>query len=121
MTDYLFQIVMAALVVAVWLEVVHVVRHLSRIEGHLRNIYHLAYYIYMQSAAVAGSATAEEEENEEKVKESCVLELVGRRGCVAIDEVVELCGVNKTFITHRLYRQKKVVKVDREGRVCPRE
>jgi hypothetical protein len=121
MTDYLFQIVIAALIIATWLEVGRAVRHLSRIEEHIRNIYHLTYYVYMQSAAVASSATAEEEENEEKVKESCVLELVGRRGCVAIDEVVELCGVNKTFITHKLYRQKKVVKVDREGRVCPRE
>jgi len=119
MMDYIFQVVMAALVVALWLEVGRVARQISRIEEHLRNIYYMAYYIYAQSAATA--AAAEHEEDEEKVKESCVLELVGKRGCVSIDEVVELCNVSKTFVTHRLYRQKKVVKVDREGRVCPRE
>jgi len=116
MIDYLFQIVIAALIIAVWLEVGRVMRSISKLEELLRNTYYVTYYIYQ-----ATQQSAEGEEDAEKVKESCVLELVGRRGCVAIDEVVELCGVNKTFITHRLYRQKKVVKVDREGRVCPRE
>jgi len=118
MTDYIFQIALVALVVAAWLEVGRVARQISRIEEHLRNIYYMTYYIYAQSAA---ATAAEHEEDEEKVKEGCVLELVGRRGCVSIDEVVELCGVSKTFVTHRLYRQRKVVRVDREGRVCPRE
>jgi hypothetical protein len=90
-------------------------RSISKLEELLRSTYYVTYYIYQ------ATQHAEEGEDAEKVKESCVLELVGRRGCVAIDEVVELCDVNKTFITHRLYRQKKVVKVDREGRVCPRE
>jgi hypothetical protein len=121
MTDYIFQIIIAALVVAVWLEVGRIARQVAKVEENLRNIYYLTYYIYTQTVTVASSDATEEVEDEEKVKESCVLELVGRRGCVSIDEVVELCGVNKTFVTHRLYRQKKVVRVDRGGRVCPRE
>lgn len=115
----IFQIVLAALVVAIWLEVGRIARQISKIEEHLRNIYYLTYYMY--ATALSATATTEEEGDEEKVKESCVLELVGKRGCVPLEEAVELCGVSKTFVTHRLYRQKKAVRVDREGRVCPRE
>ena len=128
--DFMFQIMLTALIIAVWIDVARLHRRLKKVEELLTYTYYAAYYAYYQTAS------KEREDNDEeaavvgdqvimgdadKVKESCVLELVNRRGCVAVDEAAALCNVSKSFIMNKLYRRRKVVKIDKDGRVCPRE
>ena len=125
--DFVFQIVLVALIIAVWIDVARLHRRLERLEELLTYTYSLAYYTYYQTgkeredndeeAAVVGDQVGDVD----KVKEACVLELVNRRGCVAVDEATALCNVSKSFIMNKLYRRRKVVKIDKDGRVCPRE
>jgi len=127
--DFIFQIVLVALIIAVWIDVARLHSRLRRLEELTTYTYYAAYYAYQ-------TASKEREDNDEeaavvgdqviigdadKVKESCVLELVNRRGCVAVDEAAALCNVSKSFIMNKLYRRRKVVKIDKDGRVCPRE
>jgi len=126
--DFIFQIVLVALIIAVWIDVARLHSRLRRLEELTTYTYYAAYYAYQ-------AASKEREDNDEeaavvgdevvlgdvdKVKESCVLELISRRGCVPIEEAAALCNVSKFFI-RQLCRKKKVAKIDREGRVCPRE
>jgi Ca2+/Na+ antiporter len=123
--DFLFQIAVVALIIAMWADVARLHRRLRRLEELMAYTYYAAYYVYHQTAVKErGSdeeaAAAGEEADADEVKTSCVLELISRRGCVGIEEVVELCGVSKSFVLNKLYRKMKVVRVDKEGRVCPR-
>jgi hypothetical protein len=120
MIDYIFQIAVVALIIAAWIDVARLHKKLRDVDAYVKYIYYMLYYQYY-SPVGGEEEEKEEEEGEgfEKVKESCVLELT-RRGCVGIEEVVELCGVSKSFIINKLYRKKKTVKIDKEGRVCPR-
>ena len=126
MTDFIFQIVLAALVVAVWIDVGRLHRRMRRLEELSAYTYSLAYYMYYRAGEEKEDDEAVVMGNEvilndvDKVKESCVLELLGRRGCVPIEEAAALCNVSKSFIMNKLYRRRKVVKIDKDGRVCPR-
>ena len=115
MIDYIFQIAVVALIVAVWADVAMLRKKLKDVDAYVKCIYYMLYYQHYR-----GGEEEKEEEDFEKVKESCVLELISRRGCVGIEEVVELCNVSKSFVLNKLYRKMKVVRVDKEGRVCPR-
>ena len=127
--DFIFQIVLVALIIAVWIDVARLHSRLRRLEELLTYTYSLAYYTYYQTGkeredndeevAVVGDEVVSGDVD--KVKEACVLELVNRRGCVAVDEAAALCNVSKSFIMNKLYRRRKVVKIDKDGRVCPRE
>jgi hypothetical protein len=120
--DFIFQIIIAALIIAVMADVARLHKKLRDVDAYVKYIYYMLYYQY-HSPPPRGGEEEEKEEGEEdsdKVKESCVLELISRRGCVHIDEVVELCGVSKSFVLNKLYRKRKTVKIDKEGRVCPR-
>ena len=130
MMDFVFQIALVALIIAVWIDVARLHRRLHRLEELMTYTYYAAYYAYYQTA----SKEREDDDEEvavvgdevvsgdvDKVKEACVLELVNRRGCVAVDEAAALCNVSKSFIMNKLYRRRKVVKIDKDGRVCPRE
>jgi hypothetical protein len=123
MIDYIFQIAIAALIIAAWADVARLHKKLRDVDAYVKYIYYMLYYQY-HSPPPRGGEEEEKEEDEgegfEKVKESCVLELISRRGCVGIEEVVELCGISKSFIINKLYRKKKTIKIDKEGRVCPR-
>ena len=127
--DFMFQIMLTALIVAMWIDVARLHRRLKKVEELLTYTYYAAYYAYYQTAS------KEREDNDEeaavvgdevvlgdadKVKESCVLELISRRGCVPIEEAAALCNVSKFFI-RKLARERKVVRLDRSGQVCPRE
>jgi len=126
--DFIFQIVLAALVVAVWIDVGRLHRRLRRLEELSMYTYSLAYYMYYQKeersapsaveAVVVGDEVAVGDAG--SVKESCVMEFVSRMGCVDIAELVERCGVTKSFILNKLYRLKKLVSVTKEGKVCPK-
>jgi len=48
------------------------------------------------------------------------MEVISTRGCVDINELIEECGVSKSFIMNKIYRLKKLVSVTREGKVCPK-
>jgi hypothetical protein len=124
--DFMFQIAVVALIIAVWADVARLHKKLKEIELQMHYIYSLLYYQYHSS--YYGDQSREEpsheevaEEDVDKVKEVCVVELVSKRGCVAMEEAVTLCGVSKSFIVNKLYRRKKLVKVDREYKtVCPK-
>jgi hypothetical protein len=120
--DFVFQIAVVALIIAVWADVARLHKKLRDVDAYVRYMYYMLYYQYHSQPPRGGEEEEKEEEGEDsdKVKESCVIELISRRGCVHIDEVVELCGVSKSFVLNKLYRKRKTVKVDREGRVCPR-
>jgi len=124
--DFIFQIVLAALVVAVWIDVGRLHRRLRRLEELSAYTYSLAYYTYYRSVDEKEEKDGEDAVGNEvvlgvdKVKESCILELISRRGCVDMEEAASLCNVSKFFI-RKLSREMKVVRLDREGRVCPRE
>jgi hypothetical protein len=122
--DFIFQIVLVALIAAIWIDMAKLHKKLNMIDAYIKYIYYMLYYqqytkqVYSQES---GEEVGEAGEDAEKLKESCVLELVGRRGCVEIDEVIELCGVSKSFIINKLHRKKKLVKVDKEYKtVCPK-
>ena len=129
MMDFVFQITLVALAFAVWIDVARMHRRLKKIEELLTYTYYAAYYAYHQAAGGEKEEKDEEDAvvvgNEvvlgdvDKVKESCILELVSRRGCVPMEEAASLCNVSKFFI--RKLSRMKVVRLDREGRVCPRE
>jgi len=127
MMDFVFQITLVALAFAVWIDVARMHRRLKKIEELLTYTYYAAYYAYHQAAG----GEKEEKDGEDavgndvvlgvdKVKESCVLELISRRGCMDMEEVAALCNTSKFFI-RKLARERKVVRLDRDGRVCPRE
>jgi hypothetical protein len=120
--DFLFQIAVAALIIAVWIDVARLHKKLIEVDAYVRHMYYMLYYQYHSPPPLGGEEEEKEEEGEDsdKVKESCVLELISRRGCMHIDEVVELCGVSKSFVLNKLYRKRKTVRIDKEGRVCPR-
>jgi hypothetical protein len=125
MIDFIYQILLAALIVAVWIDVSMLHRKMKEIDTQLKYIYYLLYYQYYSSYSQSQQEGAEQkeeaEEDKDAVKEACVVELVSRRGCVAMDEVVTLCGVSKSFVVNKLYRRRKVVKVDKEYKtVCPK-
>ncbi len=118
--EFIFQITLVALIIAVWADVARLHKKLREVDAYIRYMYYMLYYQHYAQTQNLEKEEDREEEDAEKIKESCVLELIGRRGCVAVEEVVELCGVSKSFILNKLYRRKKLVKVDKEGRVCPR-
>jgi hypothetical protein len=121
--DFIFQIAAAALMIAVWADVARLHKKLRELDAYVKYIYYMLYYQHYSPQPGGGEEEKEEEGDEDvdKAKESCVLELVSKRGCVNIEEAVELCGVSKSFIINRLYRKRKVVKVDREYKtVCPK-
>jgi len=103
-------------------------RRLRRLEELSAYTYSLTYYMYYR----AGGEKEEKDEEDavvvgndivlgvDKVKESCVLEIISRRGCMDMEEVAALCNTSKFFI-RKLARERKVVRLDRDGRVCPRE
>jgi hypothetical protein len=97
-------------------------KKLKDVDAYVRYAYYMLYYQYHSPPprGVGEGEKEEEDEDADKVKESCVLELISKRGCVDIEEVVELCGVSKSFVMNKLYRRKKTVRIDKEGRVCPR-
>jgi len=122
--EYIFQIVLAALVAAVWIDVARLHRKLQRLEELLAYTYSLAYYMYYRASPSAAESAAAGDEaavgDADTVKESCVMEIVSRMGCVDIAELVESCGVSKSFILNKMYRLKKLVSVTKEGKVCPK-
>jgi hypothetical protein len=119
--EFIFQIIVAALITAMWADVVRLHKKLREIDAYIKYMYYMIYYQHVHQDNEKEEGREEVEgEDADRVKESCVLELITRRGCVDMNDVVELCGVSKTFITNKLYRKKKVVKIDKEGRVCPR-
>jgi hypothetical protein len=122
MIDYIFQIIIVALIVAVWTDVAVLRKKLKDVDAYVRYAYYMLYYQYSRPPPRdAGEEEKEEEGGDaDKVKESCVLELISKRGCVDIEEVVELCDASKSFVMNKLYRKKKTVRIDKEGRVCPR-
>jgi len=117
--DFLFQIAVVALIIAVWADVARLHKKLREVDAYLKYIYSLLYYQYYAKPQEE-EERGEVEEGEDRVKEACVVELISRRGCVNIEEAVELCGVSKSYILNKLYRKRKVVRIDKEGRVCPR-
>jgi len=125
MIDFIYPMLLVALIVAVWIDVSMLHRKMKEVDAQLKYIYYLLYYQYYSSYSQSQQEGAEQkeeaEEDKDAVKEACVVELVSRRGCIAMDEVVTLCGASKSFIINKLYRKKKVVKVDREYKtVCPK-
>jgi hypothetical protein len=116
--DFLFQIAVVALIIAMWADVAMLRKKLKDVDVYVKYIYYMLYYQHYRGGE---EEKEEEEEDFEKVKEGCVLELVSKRGCVGVEEVIELCGVSKSFIINKLYRKRKVVKIDREYKtVCPK-
>jgi len=127
MIDFLYQILLVALIVAVWIDVSMLHRKMKEVDAQLKYIYYLLYYQYYSYVQIQkeqqeeADQKEEAEEDKEAVKEACVVELVSKRGCVAMEEVVTLCGVSKSFVVNKLYRRRKVVKVDKEYKtVCPK-
>jgi Ca2+/Na+ antiporter len=125
MIDFIYPILLVALIVAVWIDVSMLHRKMKEVDAQLKYIYYLLYYQYYSSYNQSQQEDVEQkeevEEDKDAVKEACVVELVNRRGCIAMEEVVTLCDTSKSFIINKLYRKKKVVKVDREYKtICPK-
>ena len=124
MMDFVFQIVLVTLIIAVWIDVARLHRRLERLEEFTRYIYSLAYYTYYSKEHVSPNVTESADEaavgDTDMVKESCVMEIVSRMGCVDMAELVERCGVSKSFILNKIYRLKKLVSMTKEGKVCPK-
>jgi Ca2+/Na+ antiporter len=124
--EFIYQVLLVALIVAMWIDVGRLHKRFKALEEYVSYVYYLLYYQYYSSYAQSREEHKEEEKEEaeddrDAVKEACVVELVGRRGCVAMEEVVTLCSVSKSFVINKLYRRKKLVKVDREYKtVCPK-
>ena len=124
--EFIYQVLLFALIIAMWVDVARLHKKLKEIEAQMQNIYYLLYYQYYSSYYDTQSREEPkqeeaEEDDVDKVKEACVVELVSKRGCVSMEEATTLCGVSKSFIVHKLYRKKKLVKVDREYKtVCPK-
>jgi hypothetical protein len=115
--EFIVHMTTAALIIAVWADVAKLHKKLREVDAYLKYVYSMLYY---QHYAKEEDERGEVEEGEDRVKEACVVELISRRGCVGIEEAVELCGVSKSYILNKLYRKRKVVRIDKEGRVCPR-
>jgi hypothetical protein len=130
MIGLISQIALIVIIAAAWMDIA---RRLKRFDELLRYTYSLAYHAYYSSSAPLPSPEAVEGtgevaavgseaavEDEDKVKEACVMELL-KRGCVDVQEVLDRCSVSKSFIINKLYRKSKSVGFADGGRkICPR-
>ena len=121
MIDYIFQIALVALVVAMWADVSRVHKKLKELDLYVRYMYYLLYYQYYGQAQQSREESGEpQEDSAAAAKESCVMELISKYGCMDINELIEKCGVSKSFIMNKIYRLKKLVSITKEGKVCPK-
>ncbi|MFZ8810484.1 MAG: hypothetical protein ACO2PN_20550 [Pyrobaculum sp.] len=124
--DFIYQMLLVALVAVLLIDMGRLHKKLNEINTQLQHLYYLLYYQYYSTYHHAAESQKELEKEEavdgdvDRVKEACIVELVSKRGCVAVEEVATLCNASKSFILNKLYRKRKVVRVDKEGRVCPR-
>ena len=126
--EFIYQVLLVVLIIAMWTDVARLHKKLKEIETQLQHTYYLLYYQYYyrdqsreDSQEEVKQEKEEPEDDRDAVKEACVVELVSKRGCMSMEEVTTLCNVSKSFIVNKLYRRKKVVKVDKEYKtVCPK-
>ncbi|MFZ8811463.1 MAG: hypothetical protein ACO2PN_25585, partial [Pyrobaculum sp.] len=74
--DFIFQIVLVALIAAIWIDMAKLHKKLNMIDAYIKYIYYMLYYqqytkqVYSQES---GEEVGEAGEDAEKLKESCVL------------------------------------------------